>query len=161
MKNIFISLLFISLMGVFYSQNKLVWHEDLGEAVAASQKEDKPILFFFTGSDWCTPCRRLQKEVFSKPTFAEWATENVVLLELDYPRNKTQSKELKEQNEMLYEQFDIDGYPTVWIAKAKTDSFGEAILSSLNFENGLARTGYVTGGPEAWITAVEEELRSE
>ena len=46
-------------------------------------------MLFFTGSDWCGWCIRLQKEVFFKPEFTKWAAENVVLVELDFPRKST------------------------------------------------------------------------
>ena len=91
MKNLTLSLILIAFTSVSFSQQKLVWHEDLNEAVAISQKENKPLMLFFTGSDWCGWCIRLQKEVFFKPEFTKWASENVVLVELDYPRKRAQS----------------------------------------------------------------------
>ena len=42
----------------------LVWHTDIKEAMGLAKKEDKPLFLFFTGSDWCGWCIRLQKEVF-------------------------------------------------------------------------------------------------
>ena len=75
-----LTLFFILFLSVSFSQSKLVWHDDLKQAVKISQKEKKPIMMFFTGSDWCGWCIRLQKEVFFKEDFKKWASENVVLL---------------------------------------------------------------------------------
>ena len=150
MKNLTLSLLFISFIGLSFAQEKLVWHDDLQKAIAISQKENKPLMLFFTGSDWCGWCVRLQKEVFFKPEFTKWAKENVVLVELDFPRKKAQAKEVKTQNAQLQQQFQVRGYPTIWFVKADKNSSGQVNLSQ------LGKTGYVKGGPSAWIpTAIQ------
>ena len=152
MKNLTLSLLFISFLSLSFSQEKLVWHEDLKEAITISQKENKPLMLFFTGSDWCGWCIRLQKEVFFKPEFTKWAAENVVLVELDFPRKKAQSQELRAQNAQLQQQFQVRGYPTIWFVKADKNSSGQVNLSQ------LGRTGYVKGGPAAWIATANQHL---
>ena len=152
MKNLTLSLLFISFFSLSFSQEKLVWHEDLKEAVTISQKENKPLMLFFTGSDWCGWCIRLQKEVFFKPEFTKWAAANVVLVELDFPRKKAQSQELRAQNAQLQQQFQVRGYPTIWFVKADKNSSGQVNLSQ------LGRTGYVKGGPAAWIATANQQL---
>ena len=152
MKNLTLSLLFLSFLSLSFSQEKLVWHEDLKEAITISQKENKPLMLFFTGSDWCGWCIRLQKEVFFKPEFTKWAAENVVLVELDFPRKKAQSQELRAQNAQLQQQFQVRGYPTIWFVKADKNSSGQVNLSQ------LGRTGYVKGGPAAWIATANQQL---
>jgi len=64
------------------------WETDLNKAIALSYETKKPIMLFFTGSDWCGWCIRLQNEVFRTETFTKWAEENVILVELDFPRKK-------------------------------------------------------------------------
>lgn len=72
---------------------------------------------FFTGSDWCGWCIRLQKEVLKTPEFQKWAKENVVLVEFDYPRRTPQTAEIK--NRMANcNKLGIQGFPTVVFAKA-------------------------------------------
>jgi len=149
-----LTLFFILFLSVSFSQSKLVWHDDLKQAVKISQKEKKPIMMFFTGSDWCGWCIRLQKEVFFKEDFKKWASENVVLLELDFPRRKALSAELKEQNSKLQRQFAIQGYPTVWFVQPSKDS-----QNNLKFVR-IGRTGYVKGGPGAWISNANTLLDS-
>jgi len=95
--------------------DSLTWYTDLKKANEVSKSTGKPIFALFTGSDWCIWCKRLEQNVFAKAEFVEWAKKNVVLLKLDFPRNKPQSAELKAQNRDLQQQFKIEGYPTVWI----------------------------------------------
>ena len=64
------------------AQEELTWHTDMSKATDISIKENKPMFLFFTGSDWCGWCIRLQKEVFKTPEFIKWAKESVVLVEL-------------------------------------------------------------------------------
>ena len=111
MKKIFITLLLVVSSMTIQAQEKLTWHTNIDEAIAVSKTENKPLFLFFTGSDWCGWCIRLQNEVFKTPEFIAWAKENVVLVELDFPRRTPQSDALKIQNSQLQQFFAIRGYP--------------------------------------------------
>jgi protein disulfide-isomerase len=123
---------------------ELVWHTSVKEATEIANKEDKPLFMFFTGSDWCGWCIRLQKEVFKTPEFVAWAKDKVVLVELDFPRRTAQPDDIKMQNNQLQQMFQVQGYPTVWFAKAETKE------GKINFEK-LGSSGYVAGGPTVWL----------
>ncbi|OAB78949.1 thioredoxin family protein [Cochleicola gelatinilyticus] len=71
-----------------FAQDELItlnWHTDLEEAEKISQAENKQILVYFTGSDWCSPCIALKKDFFETSEFADRA-DNFVLVMIDYPR---------------------------------------------------------------------------
>jgi thioredoxin-related protein len=65
--------------------SQLNWLTNVDQAEAISQQENKPILIYFTGSDWCSPCVALKKDFFETQEFAERA-KNLVLVKIDYPR---------------------------------------------------------------------------
>ena len=117
-----ILLTFLMLSSVsLQAQEELTWHTDLTKATDISIKENKPLFLFFTGSDWCGWCIRLQNEVFKTPEFITWAKKNVVLVELDFPKRKEQADAIKMQNAQLQQQLQVRGYPTVWfVSAAKT-----------------------------------------
>lgn len=92
---------------------KAQWLTSYPDAQAKAKAENKLLLVDFTGSDWCPPCIQLNKTVFSSPEFEQFASNNVVLLEVDFPRTKTQSAEQKTANQALQKQFNVEGYPTV------------------------------------------------
>ena len=92
---------------------KVVWLTDFEAAKKQAAAEKKPILIFFTGSDWCGWCQRLHADVLDKDEFKDFANEKLVLLELDFPRSIEQPAELKKQNDELNKQFKVDGYPTM------------------------------------------------
>ena len=70
------------------------WLTDLAAAKKQAAEEKKPILMFFTGSDWCGWCIKLHEDVLDKKEFQDFAKENVILLELDFPNSEPQSDAL-------------------------------------------------------------------
>jgi protein disulfide-isomerase len=122
----------------------LTWYTDLNLAAQAAVLAQKPMLLFFTGSDWCGWCHRLQREVFNTETFTTWASNNVILVELDFPRNKVQTQTIKDQNQRLQQQFMVQGYPTAWFVNVSQveNEYTMAPLKS---------AGYMAGGPDVWI----------
>ena len=151
MKKIIVALLLFA--GSFAAEaQELVWETNVTKAMEVSKETKKPLLLFFTGSDWCGWCIRLQKEVLRTPEFAAWAKENVVLVELDYPRKAPQTEDIKKQNNELQMAFGIQGFPTIILANATTKE------GKVNFE-GIGSTGYVAGGPSAWLAVANGFLK--
>jgi protein disulfide-isomerase len=144
MKKIFITLLLVVSGMTAKAQEGLTWYTDLNKAVEASRQEQKPLFLFFTGSDWCGWCIRLQNEVFKTPEFIAWAKDHAILVELDFPRRTPQSDEIKAQNNQMQQMFRVQGYPTVWFVKPTVTD------GKTNFEQ-LGSTGYVAGGPAKWL----------
>jgi protein disulfide-isomerase len=118
------------------------WDDDYDKAVAQAKADKKMVLMDFTGSDWCGWCIKLDKEVFSKKEFKDYAKENLVLLEVDFPQSKTQPKKLKQQNEKLQGQFGIKGYPTIVVLNSEGKKVGEL--------------GYMEGGPTAFLAELNK-----
>jgi protein disulfide-isomerase len=118
------------------------WLTSYEKAQSEAQSRNKLLLMDFTGSDWCGWCIALDKEVFSKPEFKEYATKNLVLLELDFPRMKQMPAETREQNRRLALQYQIQAFPTV------------VVLDGNGKIRGLL--GYMRGGPGAFIAELEK-----
>ena len=89
------------------------WKTDLPKALEQAKSEKKMVLIDFTGSDWCPPCKNLHKTVLLSEDFAKFAKDNLVLVELDFPKSKPQSDELKAANKELSKKYGIRGYPTI------------------------------------------------
>lgn len=121
---------------------ELNWHTSLPEAQAKAKAEKKLVMMDFTGSDWCGWCIRLDKEVFSKPEFEEYAEKNLVLVEVDFPHKTEQSSELKAANKALAQEYGIRGYPTIIVLSSDGERVG--------------KLGYVKGGPKAFIAKIDE-----
>ena len=92
---------------------RLDWLTDFDAAQARARSENKPLLIDFTGSDWCPPCIRLRKQVFSKLEFADYAAKNLVLLEVDFPKRKTLPPTQQAANDTVARKFGVEGFPTL------------------------------------------------
>ncbi len=134
-----------------YTAENEGWLVNIDEAYKLSQETGKPILANFTGSDWCGWCKRLTASVFVKDDFQKWADENVILLELDYPRRKKLPADIKQQNANLQRAFKISGYPTVWVFDLDKDDAGQFQISA------LGKTGYAKT-PGDFIGAVDQMI---
>ena len=137
-----------------FSQEKLTWHTDMEKAIAIATKENKKMLLFFTGSDWCGWCKKLQNEVFKTSDFEKWANENVVLVELDFPKRTPQDINVRNQNSQLQQMFQVRGYPTIHFVKAQKKPDGKTNL------NNLGKTGFVRGGSSKWLTVANNIIKS-
>lgn len=124
------------------------WVSDFDVAVQRAKEEGKDLLVDFTGSDWCGWCIKLHEEVFAHDEFISYATDNYVLVALDFPRSEEAKSRVPNpaRNEELSAKYKIRGFPTILLMTPDGDVFGE--------------TGYQAGGPAAYVTHLTE-LREE
>lgn len=118
------------------------WLTDFQTAKDRARQENKLVLIDFTGSDWCGWCMRLKSEVFDQPEFISYAAQNLILLEIDFPRKKNMTGAQLSANQALAKQYHVEGYPTLVVLNPKGDEVG--------------RTGYRPGGPKALIAALQQ-----
>jgi thioredoxin-related protein len=119
------------------------WLNDYKKAQEEAKANDKLLLLNFTGSDWCGWCIKIDKEIFSQPQFKNFAHDNLVLVELDFPRRKVQPAELKKQNLQLAQQYEVLGFPTIVVLNGNGQKLWQ-------FD------GYFPGGPEAFIAQLQK-----
>ena len=137
----FISLLstVIILFSLFSSAQAITtWINNFETAKKKAAVEKKDMLLFFSGSDWCHWCQKLDKEVFTQDKFAQETQKDFILVNLDFPRKKELEKSVKEQNQQMQKTYGIRGFPTVIL----TDASGKP----------YAKTGYQQGGVDVYLT---------
>lgn len=101
------------------------WETSYQEALRKSKAENKPILVYFTGSDWCGPCIKLKKELFQTDEFKNFSEDNLILYKADFPRNKDLvSKDMEKQNNQLQMKFKQRKFPTMIMVDANENSLG-------------------------------------
>jgi protein disulfide-isomerase len=135
-------ILFILLVFVFQNSNaqekQQLWLTNYDEAVDLAKKENKQVLLFFTGSDWCGWCKKLKQTIIETPEFKTWAAEKLVLVEVDFPKNTNLDQDTRKQNSKLAKSFGILSYPTVWFVNQKEEKLGSLYYGN-NVENWLAQ----------------------
>ena len=121
-----IACMFITL--VSFSQedvSKIDWLTNLDNAKKISAKKDKPILIYFTGSDWCAPCVGLKKDFFNSPDFEEYTNEFVMVM-IDYPRRMDIiSDEQRAYNKTIIEKYNSsNSFPKLTVVNSKGKELG-------------------------------------
>ena len=155
MKNLLVVLLVALSFNGFAQQKELVWHTDVEKAINLSVQSGKPLFFFFTGSDWCGWCIKLQKEVFFKPEFVKWAKENIVLVDVRSPEDFIAGKitnainipldKIADQAEQL--QKHSKKQLLFYCQKGFRSSQAVKIVSKLGLSNSVS----IDGGMDAWV----------
>ena len=136
-KEIIILLVVLLNLSTIYAQE---WQTDFEKAKNTASTEDKPIILVFQGSDWCAPCIKLDRQVWSTDTFKEYASEHYVMLQADFPRKRENSlsETQTKANAKLAETYNKNGiFPFVVVLDAKG--------------NVLGKTGYKKTTPEQYI----------
>ncbi len=119
------------------------WSSDFTAAKKEAAETKKDLLMDFTGSDWCVWCIKLNEEVFSKEPFKTGVKDKFVLVEVDFPKDKSKlSEATTKQNDELGKKYHIEGYPTILLCDADGKPY--------------AVTGYQKDGPEAYVKHLDE-----
>ncbi len=131
------------LLPALFARAESGWLDDYKKAQQEAKASNKFLLLDFTGSDWCGWCKKFDKEILSQSEFQDYARENLVLLELDFPRAKPQSPELRKQNQELADQYQVQGFPTIVVLNGDGQKLWQY-------------DGYFPDGPAAFIAQLEK-----
>lgn len=104
------------------------WQTDFSKAKEIATTESKPIVLVFQGSDWCAPCIKLDREIWSTETFKNYAQKNFVMLQADFPRRKKNALPEHQTiaNAKLAEIYNKNGiFPFVVVLNNKGKVLGE------------------------------------
>ncbi len=122
----------------------LEWQTDLETAKQKAAAENKTIVLVFQGSDWCGPCIRLDREIWSSEEFGAYAAAHFVMLKADFPRKSRNalSAEQQEHNKQLAEKYNKNGhFPFVVVL----DQLGRVLKTA----------GYKSVSPQEYIELLE------
>jgi thioredoxin-related protein len=118
------------------------WSHDFEASKKQAAAEKKDLLLDFTGSDWCPPCKALTANILSKEEFRTLTKDTLVLVELDFPKDKSKlSEATQKQNQELQGKYGIQGYPTILLCDADGKPY--------------AKTGYQEGGPKEYVAHLD------
>lgn len=147
-KSIIITGLFIS--GIIPAEKEPIdgfWETNYQSALTKAKKENKVIMLYFAGTDWCKPCIILKKEVFDTEKFHQYAKDKIIPVKLDFPRLKKNQlpKEQVKQNEALAKRFNHEGaFPlVVYLSKE---------------EKVIEKSGYRAGGVDEYLRYLNQVL---
>ncbi len=121
------------------------WRTDWDIARAEAEQANKKLILVFSGSDWCIPCIKLEKEIWESSSFTQYAEQYYVLFRADFPKRKKNKlpEMIQKLNDRLASKYNSKGYfPLVVVLDAKGKVKGQL--------------GYEKLTPEAYIALIEQ-----
>ncbi|WP_339841105.1 thioredoxin family protein [uncultured Maribacter sp.] len=125
--------LFITAQADYGSVENCKWLTDYDTAISKAKKQDKNVLVYFTGSDWCPPCKMLKTDLFDTNEFQE-LSDNYVLLYIDVPRNKDllSEKQFAHNKELLNKLNKRKVFPLLKVIDSKGKELDQLSGYSMN-----------------------------
>ncbi len=108
MKQIFLCFIFLAIAA---TSDGINWMTNYDQAVKEAKAKQMPLLLYFTGSEWCTWCKKLDSEALATPEFAQIAGDKFIFVMLNF--SKGSKGEDSEQNKQLQKRFNVRGFPTL------------------------------------------------
>tara|TARA_R110002051_G_scaffold13808_4_gene45589 strand:+ start:19463 stop:19891 length:429 start_codon:yes stop_codon:yes gene_type:complete len=117
----------------FNSVNDTKWLTDYDSAISKAKKQHKNVLVYFTGSDWCPPCKMLKTDFFDTNEFQELSS-GYILLYIDVPRNKDllSEKQLIHNKDLLAKLNKRKVFPLLKVIDSKGKELDELSGYSMN-----------------------------
>jgi protein disulfide-isomerase len=112
------------------------WYTDFEEASRVASRQKKPMVLYFTGSDWCGWCKKMDQEVFSSQEFKAAVARKYIFVKLDFPMSSKLPESEMRQNAQLKQRYGVTGYPTIVLIDSEGNFIGE--------------TGYRSGGGKSY-----------
>lgn len=117
-------------------------------ALNALNQDERCIMLDFTGTDWCTACMHLKEKILTSPAFEQTLGQQLVLVEVDFPRTPTLKEQITpeewEKRENMLASYALEALPAV------------VLLDSKGLPFGVIRGTRPT--PDAYITEVQQAL---
>ncbi|WP_052594043.1 FAD:protein FMN transferase [Aureispira sp. CCB-QB1] len=135
--------LLLFLMLTTYAQSQTTTNQE--EAIRWAKEKNKAILLVFSGSDWCQPCIRFDKNVLQESSFQAYAEEALVVLKCDFPQRSQLPKDVVQQNEALAERFNPQG------------EFPKLLLLNQDFKL-LAHLNYKSEATHQFVAQIKQYL---
>lgn len=129
--------------------SKLNWMTNYEDASIKAKRERKALLLFFTGSDWCGWCHKLENEALDTTDFSDSAGDQFVFVVVDFPLKTSLDQYTTAQNKELQKKYDVKGFPTVVLLDENAQLIGD--------------TGYRSGGGKSYaeyLKKMVEEFKS-
>ncbi len=104
------------------------WTADFDTALETAAQQDKQVVLVFSGSDWCAPCIKLERDIWEDPGFQKEASEDFVFYRADFPRKKENQldEKLAAVNAQLAERYNQRGaFPLVVVLSPEGEVLGQ------------------------------------
>lgn len=120
MKNVTVLFVLLANGMIGYSQE---WKSNLNEAFKEASASGKNVLLFFSTTQDCARCLRLERNVLMSAEFIDYAKDNYILVKEDFSLDNAEDME---ENLLIVEKYNKDGFfPLVVIINKNTKILGQ------------------------------------
>ena len=113
---------FLILFGLAGMIRAAEWADSYQSAKNRAIRQNKKILIFFSGSDWCEDGRILSRDLFHTREFQILASKKYVLYNADFPKYTRLGQEKEDRNKRLAARYGIHRFPAVVVVEPKFGS---------------------------------------
>lgn len=126
----------------------MIWQSDYTAAFQQAKKENKYILVYLSGKEWCHFCQALDEEILSQPEFLSYAKNNLICVQMDFDLSgRATDPQFAQQNEAFLEKYMVEGFPAVFIFSPQGQ--------------GVARDGYHSVSPSNYVAAINHVIAAD
>lgn len=116
MKSVYSFFLFCALTTILFCSKtyaeEISWMTNYPQALQQAQADSKPIVLFFTGSDFCPACQHVDREILKSSDFIHAIKDKFIFVKLDFPMRTKLDFKTAAQNEQLKNKYQVDKLPT-------------------------------------------------
>lgn len=127
-----------------YAANQINWLRSYADAVALSQSTSRPIVILFTGTGWCPACMKLERQVITRPEFAQAVGQKFVFLKAEFP-DYSEGSVMASPYKPLLDRYGVDAFPTIVVVNAN----GQQLFT----------VNYREGGPQMYAQELLQKLQ--
>ncbi|SFI04993.1 thioredoxin family protein [Halpernia frigidisoli] len=99
-----------------FSQQK---YDDWEIAKKESQISNKKILIILTGSEWCKPCVKMEKNVIENTEFISYANLNLIILEINLKRHMDYDTKLVKDYVYFRDKYQANSLPSLILVNSE------------------------------------------
>lgn len=137
---LFIFLILLSLNFRLVSAQDLEMLSNWEQALELAQKEQKQILIILTGSEWCAPCKKMDKRVIHQPAFQSYAQENLVIFLVDLPGGVLDlNSQVNQDYEKFKKKYETNTLPALVLARDNGEKIKYLKGKMSNLDNVLSQ----------------------
>jgi thioredoxin-related protein len=115
MRNLINTIFFLFFIQLGFSQ-EVEMITDWNEAKELAQKENKQILIILTGSEWCAPCKKMDKSVIENSEFKEYAEQNLIIFLIDLPSVIDINSKVNQDYKRFEKKYETKALPSLTLA---------------------------------------------
>jgi thioredoxin-related protein len=137
MKQTIILILFMAISQAGFSQ-EIEMITDWNQAKELAERENKKILIILTGSEWCAPCKKMDKNVIANAAFKKYAEEHLILFLIDLPGGGLVMNSKVYQDYVRFKkQYQTNALPALILVDKNGDKIKTMTGRMFNLENVL------------------------